>query len=87
MIKFEKVVEKETLSDDDNPLYLYITTNNSLLADIVHGRIDPIAMAKKELRNRGLDYSGKWIGFWQKIVSKKIYNSTKVYSGYVDNKV
>jgi hypothetical protein len=50
-------------SDDLNPNFILSTTATELLCDIVNGKIDPIALAKKELDNRGLDNNGKWVGF------------------------
>ena len=50
-------------SDDDNPAYLFSTTNTSLLVAAVRGEIDVQDLVKQELANRGLDWSGKWIGF------------------------
>lgn len=50
-------------SDDLNPKYLFHGIANDLLVAIVHHQIDPIALAKKELTNRGLDENGRWIGF------------------------
>lgn len=56
-------METRELSDELNPLYLYSLTATALLTDILAGKIDPVEFAKKELKNRGLDEDGKWVGF------------------------
>lgn len=55
--------KKETLPDDLNPDFLFNLTHSALLVDIAKGRIDPVALAKKALANRGIDDKGQWIGF------------------------
>jgi hypothetical protein len=50
-------------SDDLSPRYLYQGIATDLLVAIVNKRIDPIELAHKELDNRGLDSTGKWVGF------------------------
>ena len=50
-------------SDDLNPKYLFCGVATDLLVAIVNKQIDPIELANKELDNRGLDSTGKWIGF------------------------
>ena len=50
-------------SDEQNPIYLFHLTATDLLVAILKGQIDPVELARKELRNRGLDETGKWVGF------------------------
>ena len=50
-------------SDELNPIYLYHLTATDLLVAIVKKQIDPVELARKELKKRGLDENGKWIGF------------------------
>lgn len=49
-------------SDDLNPRYMFQMIATDLLVAIVKGQIDPVELAQKELRNRGLDENGRWIG-------------------------
>ena len=51
------------IDDELNPRYLFSLTASELLCKIVSGEIDPKEYAWSELRNRGLDASGKWVGF------------------------
>jgi len=54
------------IPDSDNPLFLFSGISKDLLLDIVNGKLDPIQLARIELRNRGLDLkTGRWIGWKQ----------------------
>jgi len=61
--KGELVPTDDNIPDELNPIYLYSCIATALLSQIVKGEIDPRELAWKELRNRGLDASGKWAGF------------------------
>ena len=59
----EKYIPKNE-SDDLNPNYLFTgIATNKLVAIPVNKQIDLIELANKELDNRGLDSTGKWVGF------------------------
>ncbi|KAA6321594.1 hypothetical protein EZS27_028774 [termite gut metagenome] len=47
-------------SDELNPELLFNCTATDPLVAIANGQIDPIALAKQGLKNRGLDTNGKW---------------------------
>ncbi len=49
--------------DSENPDFLFSTTATVLLLAIESGAIDPVALARRELANRGVDRSGSWVGF------------------------
>jgi hypothetical protein len=51
------------IRDEDNPEFLFSTTTNKLLVDIVNGKIDPIKLAHEEMAKRGIDMRGKHVGF------------------------
>lgn len=57
--------EKEVvrLSDEMNPDLIFRTTHTDLLAQIAKGTIRTRKLALRELRNRGLDRNGLFIGF------------------------
>lgn len=55
--------EKEILTDAQNPDNVFNLTHTDLLCAIVNGEIDPVQLAREQLASRGLDHSGKWIGF------------------------
>ena len=50
-------------SDELNETYLFQTIATDLLVAIVNGQIDAKAAALQELKNRGLNENGVWVGF------------------------
>lgn len=50
-------------SDALNPLFTFQQTNQDLLVAMLNGQLDPMEMIKAELKSRGLDENGKWVGF------------------------
>lgn len=61
--QFQKAADLGTIKDDVNPIFLLSMTATELLTKIVSGEINAVELAKYELANRGLDMSGKWVGF------------------------
>ncbi len=51
------------LDPDKNMVSLFDT---SVLVDVAAGKLDLNELAIKELRNRGLDLKGNWVGFDKK---------------------
>ena len=50
--------------DEENPIFIFNSTNKDLLMDIISGKIDAIELAKKQMQDRGLDIkTGRWIGW------------------------
>jgi hypothetical protein len=61
---FKKLEKKyANASDDENPIYLFNSTWNTILIEIAKGKINPVHLAMRELACRGLDINGTWIGF------------------------
>jgi hypothetical protein len=60
---FNGAPETICIKDDENPQFLYSTTNTKLLIMVANGVIDPAVLAKSELGKRGLDSNGTYIGF------------------------
>jgi hypothetical protein len=56
-------LEANDLPDELNPKYLFSMTQTELLCAIVNGKIDTKELAWQELRNRGCDAKGSWVGF------------------------
>jgi len=50
------------IPDDENPDFLFSTTVTKLLSDIATGKINARKLAQRELRKRGQNYKGNWIG-------------------------
>ena len=53
----------EYKSDDRDPQFLFSLTHTELLLRIASGELDPVAMARRQLANRGLGTRGEWLGF------------------------
>lgn len=61
--------EQTNLPDALNAEFLYSCTSTKLLVDIAQGKINAKHLAFTELKKRGLDADGKWVGFktdWDK---------------------
>lgn len=52
-------------SDETNPDFLFQTTHVKLVQAVATGRLDAKKAAQREMANRGLGKSGKWVGFDQ----------------------
>jgi len=50
------------MKDEQNEELIFRLTANELLVKIVSGEIDIKLIAEMELRNRGFDHNGKWMG-------------------------
>ena len=61
------------LSDELNPDYTFRLTWTELLSRIAKGEVNAQEIAINELRNRGLDITGKWVGFDKKITMSSPY--------------
>lgn len=58
-----KELDTLRLNDELNPKNLFSTTHKELLVQIATGRIKTKRLAKLELRKRGLNREGFWVGF------------------------
>jgi len=57
---------KGTMNDNENPIFAFSMTDTSLLVKFLNGELDAPTLMKYELKNRGLDVNGKYVGFNQK---------------------
>lgn len=60
---YKAAASLDLIPDEENPLYIFSSTNKELLAQIIGGGIDVIRLAKFELNARGLNENGKFVGF------------------------
>jgi hypothetical protein len=51
------------MKDDDNPQFIFSSTNTELLIQIANDKLDAVYLAKKELINRSISKNGSWSGF------------------------
>lgn len=61
--KYQQATKDGSIQDEENPIHLFNLTRGPLLAKVVSGEIDAVTLARYELRNRGLNDKGKWVGF------------------------
>ncbi len=52
-----------TIKDEENPIFVFSMTSTKLLTEMLAGKYDIESMMKKELKNRGLNEKGEYIGF------------------------
>ncbi len=62
MTKRKTKEDLENLPDDRNPKFLFNGTHTDLLVEIAGGKINARKLAVEQLRNRGLDKQGIWVG-------------------------
>ena len=66
---YEAAANFGLVPDEEKPIFLFTQTHKDILLAIVNGKLDALKMAKRELRNRGLDLkTGKWIG-WKNVAA------------------
>jgi hypothetical protein len=63
--KKQTKLAETSICDELNPDFIFSMTATELLSKIAMGKIDAREFAKKELKNRGLNIEGFWIGFNQ----------------------
>lgn len=59
---YSEAMEKGSIPDNRNPLNILRGVHASLLIKIIEHAFDVVAIARYELRNRGLDEQGMWVG-------------------------
>lgn len=68
-----KIEERKRMieNDENNPNYILNITPTEVLIKIAIGEIDINQLVQDQLKNRGIDKSGAWVGFKE---SSKIWN-------------
>lgn len=61
--KYEQAAKDGSLPEEENPLMLFEQTSTPLLVKALHKEFDIMGLIKLQLRHRGLDDNGRWIGF------------------------
>ena len=70
-------------SDHLNPRFIHQGTSTDLLVKIAQGELNALSLVKKELANRGVDNSGRWVGFER---AAEIHKND-IYCIYIDDDV
>ncbi len=63
MSKKEAKGDRNIIPDDKNPAYIFCNTHTNMLVLIAAKKINARKLALEELRKRGVDKEGKWVGF------------------------
>jgi hypothetical protein len=66
------------MRDDDNPQFIFSSTNTELLLQIANDKLDAVYLAKKELINRGIGKSGTWSGFTEAAKQWSVHNKPPI---------
>lgn len=53
----------DSIPDELRPEFMFQTISTKLLSDAATGKINLKKLAITELRNRGLNNNGEWVGF------------------------
>lgn len=51
------------IPDEENPIFIFNSATKEMLVDILSGGIDVKELARFELKSRGLNEEGKFVGF------------------------
>ena len=61
--RLETQLADPSISDSQNPVFIFSMTSTDLLLAAAAGLIDLNQLAREQLANRGLNAEGKWVGF------------------------
>ena len=74
---YRKASKLGMIADSSNPLFVFQQTSTDVLAMMLTGKIDPLELLKMEMSNRGIDETGKFVGFKPKTSPEKLEASKK----------
>lgn len=69
--KFKQAAKDGSLPDEENPLYLFANTSTNLLASVIAKEFNIIVLIRMELRKRGVNDKGQWVGFSKPVKMKR----------------
>ncbi len=61
--KYQQAAKDGSLPDEENPLFLFSTTSTNLLAKLLSKEFNILTLVRMQLRERGVNDKGQWIGF------------------------
>jgi len=61
--KYQQAAKDGSLPEEENPLNLFATTSTNLLAKILSKEFNITTLVRMEMRKRGVNDKGQWIGF------------------------
>jgi hypothetical protein len=60
---YSKAASDGSVADDKNPVFMLQMVHSDLLVGILRHDFDVVELAKYELKMRGLNQQGEWVGF------------------------
>ncbi len=61
--QYEQAAQDGSLPDEENPLFLFAKTGTNLLVKLLAKEVNVFALIKMNLKERGVDEKGRWVGF------------------------
>lgn len=61
--RYKQAAKDGSLSREENPLFLFSTTSTNLLVKLLSKEINLTTLIRMQLRERGVNDKGQWIGF------------------------
>lgn len=61
--KYKQAAKDGSLPNEENPLFLFSTTSTNLLVKLLSKEINLTTLIRMQLRERGVNDKGQWIGF------------------------
>ncbi|MEE1946394.1 hypothetical protein VRU48_14820 [Pedobacter sp. KR3-3] len=61
--KYQQAAKEGSLPPEENPLNLFATTSTNLLAKVLAREFNVLTLVRMEMRKRGVNDKGQWIGF------------------------
>jgi hypothetical protein len=61
--KYKQASKEGSLPDEENPLFLFAVTSTNLLAKVLAKEFNVTELIKMEMRKRGVNDKGQWVGF------------------------
>lgn len=69
--KFKQAAKDGSLPDEENPLFLFAGTSTNLLAKVIAKEFNINTLIRMELRKRGVNDKGQWVGFSKPVKMKR----------------
>ncbi len=61
--RYKQATKDGSLSNEENPLFLFSTTSTNLLVKLLGKEFNLATLVRMQLRQRGVNDKGQWIGF------------------------
>lgn len=70
--QYRQAAQDGSLPDEENPLLLFSRTSTNLLAKLLTKEFNIQALVRMQLRERGVNDKGQWVGFKSAAEKKKL---------------